>query len=477
MKKDIFSATKKNIIALSTSVVFACLIIFAIITNVLYSSKVLVNVDRQILEQKDFITKQPLNFDYKGIFDSGNFNDHENKMQSQNQIQSSNNIPSQAGTNSEGAQKSEFPNKMEDQKDGQINKGFEGKPNGKFMKIPPNLIVIIYKNDTFETMSKNLYFTEDDLPVLPKSQEDEIATLTITRTSNEYSFRAITIDNGDYKIQVLANIDSEVSSLNRLKTSIIVSLIILIIIATLLSTYLAARVVKPIREAYEKQVYFVQDASHEMRTPLAVIKGKLELLAHSWGDTIDDHFEHISKMMSEVRGLEKLNSDLLLLSKEDLDLAVNITNFKLDDFITDLSEFYLDLAEIKEKTFNVVKPEEEMYVQWDYDKIKRAVVILIENAFKYTGENGNITLSAEDMNKYIKITVKDNGMGIKEEEQKRIFDRFYRSDAVRAENVSGTGIGLSLLKSIAKNFGIKLKVNSEFGVGSEFILMIPKIIK
>jgi len=374
--------------------------------------------------------------------------------------------------NQEMEQKIQSSNKTQSQTEIQPG-NFDEKPNGKHMRIPPNLIVIIYNNNNFEVMSKNLYFSEADLPEFPTNSEGEIVTIT----NNGYSFRGTVINDGDYKIQVVANIDSEVSSLNRLRTSIIVSLVILIIIAIILSTYLASRVIKPVREAYEKQIYFVQDASHEMRTPLAVIKGKLELLAHSWGDTIDDHFEHISKMMSEVRGLEKLNSDLLLLSKEDLDLAVNITNFKLNDFISDLSEFYLDLAEIKEKIFSVVKPEEEISVQWDYDKIKRAVVILIENAFKYTGENGEIALSIEDMNKYIKITVKDNGIGIKEEEQKRIFDRFYRSAAVRGQNISGTGIGLSLLKSISKNFGIKLKVNSEFGVGSEFILMIPKMIK
>ena len=73
MKKDIFLATKKNIIAISTSVVFACLIVFAIITQALYSSRVLDNVDHQILEQKKFITEQPFNFDYKGSFDEGNF--------------------------------------------------------------------------------------------------------------------------------------------------------------------------------------------------------------------------------------------------------------------------------------------------------------------------------------------------------------------------------------------------------------------
>ena len=452
MKKDIFLATKKNIIAISTIVVFVCLIVFAVITQALYSSRVLDNVDNQILEQKKVLIEQPFNSNYEGSFDMGNFMSHENKPQGEQKIESLN----------KGKAQGEAP-----------HESFQGKQNGKSMHIPPNLIVIIYKNNNFEVMSKNLYFSEDELPIFTTSVEDEIVTLT----SNGYRFRGTVINNGDYKIQVLANINSEVDSLNRLRTSIIASLVILIIVAIIFSTYLASRVIKPIRQAYEKQVYFVQDASHEMRTPLAVIKGKLELLAHSWGDTIDDHFEHISKMMSEVRGLEKLNSDLLLLSKEDLDLAENIINFQLNNFINDISEFYLDLAEIKEKNFKVVKPKQEISVQWDYDKIKRSVVILIENAFKYTGENGEITLSVEDMNKHIKITVKDNGIGIKEEEQKRIFDRFYRSDAVRGQNISGTGIGLSLLKSISKNFGIKLKVNSKYGVGSEFILVIPKMIK
>ena len=81
MKKDIFLATKKNIIAISTSVVFVCLIIFAIITHALYSSKVLDNVDKQILEQKKFLSEQPFNSDYQGSFDIGNFMQHENKSE------------------------------------------------------------------------------------------------------------------------------------------------------------------------------------------------------------------------------------------------------------------------------------------------------------------------------------------------------------------------------------------------------------
>lgn len=244
-----------------------------------------------------------------------------------------------------------------------------------------------------------------------------------------------------------------------------------------MAAYLASKVIKPVKKAYEKQIYFVQDASHEMRTPVAVIKGKVELLAHSPDDTIDDHFEHISNMMSEIRGLEKLNNDLLLLSKEDLELGLNITSFSLDDFIDEISEFYIDLAEIRHRDFQVIKPKNEIIVSWEKDKIKRAIIILLENAFKYTNEGGSVKLIVEDLTKSIKVTVKDDGIGIKEEDQKRIFDRFYRSKEVRGKNISGTGIGLSLLKSITKNFGIKLKVNSRYGEGSEFILVIPKIIK
>ena len=322
-------------------------------------------------------------------------------------------------------------------------------------------------------MSNNLYFDKDNLPEFPKDSEGKIVTLE----SNGYSFRGISITNKDKKIEILANVNAEIDSIKRLRISILCSFAVLIALALILSAYLAAKVLKPVRSAYEKQVHFVQDASHEMRTPLAVIKGKLELMVRSPKDTIGDQFEHLSKIMSEIRGLEKLNSNLLLLSKEDLESGANIAQISLNDFINDISEFYIDLAEIRNRNFVITKPEEEILVEWDYNKIKRALIILIENAFKYTNEDGTIEFNIEKNNKYIRICVKDNGIGIKEEDKERIFDRFYRSEIVRGKNIPGTGIGLSLLKSISSNFGIKLNVNSEYGNGSEFILDIPTKIK
>lgn len=427
MKKDIFSRTKRKIIAISITIVFFCLIIFATITQVFYYSRFLKNVDYQLMEQKKLMSGD--------VFNGG------------------------SGYST--------------QKNTHIPENFKGRPDTKAMRVPPNLIVILYNNGEFQAMSNNLYFSEDNLPQFPDNSDDNIVTIE----SNGYAFRGVSVTHDSKKIQILANIDSEIASMKRLVTSMIFGLITLIAIALVLSAYLAAKVIKPVSEAYDKQVYFVQDASHEMRTPLAVIKGKLELLANASGDRIYDHFDHISKIMSEIRGLEKLNSDLLLLSKEDLNLGDNIEKFDLNDFIDEISEFYTDLAEIKKKKFTIIRPEESTQVEWDYNKIKRALTVLLENAFKYTDENGEIHLKIEIIKKYVRISVKDNGIGIKEEEKTRIFDRFYRSEFVRGKNIGGTGIGLSLLKSIGKSFGIKIKVNSEYGVGSEFILDIPKVIK
>lgn len=427
MKKDLFSVTKRNITAISITIVFLCLIVFSIITQFFYSTKVLENVDKQLLQQEKMLSADI--FNWKNGYGTEN-NTH---------------IP---------------PN-------------FKGGSEEKKLRIPPNLIVIIYKNDVFDTMSNNLYFDEDNLPVFPQDSEGKIVTLEL----NGYYFRGISVIGEDKKIQILANINAEKDSIKRLMISIFFSFIVLIGVSLILCAYLTSRVLKPVRSAYEKQVHFVQDASHEMRTPLAVIKGKLELMVHSPKDTIGEQFEHISKIMSEIRELEKLNSDLLLLSKEDLELGANIVQCDLDDFIEDISEFYIDLAEVKGKKLEVIRPKSGIKVQWDYDKIKRSIIILLENAFKYTDEDGVIVLSIQEENKYIRISVKDNGIGIKDEEQKRIFDRFYRSEIVRGKNISGTGIGLSLLKSMSKNFGIKLNVKSEYGKGSEFIVDIPRVIK
>ncbi|MGL5378372.1 sensor histidine kinase, partial [Clostridium sp.] len=98
----------------------------------------------------------------------------------------------------------------------------------------------------------------------------------------------------------------------------------------------------------------------------------------------------------------------------------------------------------------------------------------LENAFKYTKEDGKIELVIEEDSKNVIVKVIDNGIGIKEEDQSRIFDRFFRSNDIRATDIGGSGIGLSLLSSIAENLGLKIKLESRYNEGSQFTLIIPK---
>lgn len=415
-RRDIFLKTKRSVTFISAGIVFFSLLIFAAITITIYTSGVFSDVDNSLMKEKGKVEKF--------------FNPNHHDMQS-----------------------------------------FDGMKNN-LPPTPPNIIAIQYRGDKVVGMNPNPYFDEYNLPNLGEKSITRIEQITV----NGYEFRGVTILNKNLRVQLLINIDSEVQSIKQLIRTIILSLVILIGIALVLSYILSSKIIKPIKEAYDKQVFFVQDASHEMKTPLAVIKGKLELLANSWEDKIEDHFEHISKMMSEVRNLEKLNSDLLLLSKEDIDNNISLISFELESFIEDVSEFYIDLAEVQEKKFYVNRPLVPVIVKWDYSKVKRMIIILLENSFKYTKNGGKIILSFEEVNKNIKITVEDDGIGIKEEDKTRIFDRFFRSADVRGKNIKGSGIGLSLLKSISKTLGAHITLYSKHKVGTRFEIIISKII-
>ena len=141
-----------------------------------------------------------------------------------------------------------------------------------------------------------------------------------------------------------------------------------------------------------------------MRTPLAVIKGKLEILTKNLSkESKDSDLENISKIMGEVRSLEKLNSDLFLFSKEDVEENLTVSNIDLREFVDEVSEkFYFDLADMQEKTFEVHNSCNDIKVNWDIIKIKRIFIILLENAFKYTESGDKVVLKVEEANKFMK---------------------------------------------------------------------------
>lgn len=415
-RQDIFKTTKKKIIGISFGIVLVSLLTLAMLTQVFYRARLFANVDRQLLTHRNMILNEKI------IKDKG---EHKEVI-----------LPA---------------------------------------PLTPDIISFVWKDGEVVDESPHVYFGKGKYPSFSSEETEGIITLD----SEGYYYRGVSFIKEGLVVQLLLNVDAELQSVQQLVRATWLSLLILLLVTFGLATYLANKVLKPIRRAYDQQVFFVQDASHEMRTPLAVIKGQLELLSRHRTDQIEEHFEELAQVMNEVHALEKLNSDLLFLSKEDVGTHLNVEKIELNQFIEEISEFYGDISEIQDKRFILEKSEvlQSTWVEWDRVKVKRCLTILLENAFKYTLECGMITLKVEQENKKIKISVKDTGIGIKDEDQKRIFDRFFRSSDVRGRSIDGSGIGLSLLQSLANTMNIEIKITSEYGKGSCFTLEIPIQIK
>lgn len=318
--------------------------------------------------------------------------------------------------------------------------------------------------------SPHAYKGSTPYPIFPEQITDKVVSLR----DGAYHYRGLQFRWKGCTVQILLSVDSQIKSIGNLERALVIALGILLVGVIIISLFLTKLALKPLYVAYYKQAAFIQDASHEMRTPLTIIKGKLELIVRKPKDCIEAHYEAFSEIMTEISGLEKLNRDLLLLSKEDMQGILEIKTVETKNFFEEITEFYEEVAEFHEVILRYTGLQQNLDVQWDEVKVKRCVSILIENAIKYTQEGGMVELSTSIEDKNLKVCVSDNGRGIKKEDMPHIFERFYRSSEIRAAGIEGSGIGLSLLQSLAHTMGIKMKVESEYGEGSQFILWIPR---
>lgn len=226
-----------------------------------------------------------------------------------------------------------------------------------------------------------------------------------------------------------------------------------------------------IEVAYNRQKQFVSDASHELRTPIAVIQGYANLLER-WGkDNPDVRDEAIEAITSETQSMKELVENLLFLARHDKN------TFKLSVEAYDSAEMLHELIKdttLIAKEHNILAGEiaEEVLVG-DRSMIKQAVRVFVDNAVKYTPPGGSIEISSLRKKDALFITIADSGPGIKKADLARIFDRFYRSDEARNSQTGGHGLGLAIARIIAASHGGRIHARSQPGVGSAFTLEIP----
>lgn len=217
---------------------------------------------------------------------------------------------------------------------------------------------------------------------------------------------------------------------------------------------------------------FSADASHELKTPLTILRGEVELLLSS-NRTSEDYQRGLRVILEEVRRMSEIVEDLLTLAKADLGATqLHSAPVDLGDLVGEVYEKARTLPEANDKRFTVSR-RDPLVLEGDSDRLRQMVMNLVVNAFRYTPPGGKVDVSLTRMDGKTLIAVTDTGIGIAEKDIQRIFDRFYRSVDARGMESEGSGLGLNICKWVAEAHGGSIRVESRPGKGSTFTVELP----
>jgi signal transduction histidine kinase len=223
----------------------------------------------------------------------------------------------------------------------------------------------------------------------------------------------------------------------------------------------------------DAQRRFVADASHEMRTPIAALKGILELLADGAKDVPEVRDDFIDTMQAEADRLGRLVADLLTLAQlEAGNMRLKVAPEYVSDLLGDVANVMQTLAEQAGVALKVEAPGDDVRVLADRDRVVQVLLSFTDNALKHSPAGTTIHLRAEAQGDTVRLGVSDEGPGIEPEEIARVFERFYRADAARPGG-GGTGLGLAIAKEIVEAHGSTIDVESTPGTGTTFGFELP----
>ena len=226
-----------------------------------------------------------------------------------------------------------------------------------------------------------------------------------------------------------------------------------------------------LKDSFQRINQFSIDVSHELKTPLTILKGETEVVLRKERGN-EEYKNLLQSNLEEIDRMARIIDDLLLLSKADTkDMKLNIENISLRDLVAEVCMNMKIFADSKEIVL-VVDELADVRIVGDELKLRRMLWNIMENGIKYTSKGGVVNVSSYTNNGYVCINVKDNGMGISGDDIKYIFDRFYRADRSRKRE-SGSGLGLSISKWIAEAHKGVIEVASQPSKGSQFLIKLP----
>lgn len=331
-----------------------------------------------------------------------------------------------------------------------------------FSLITDNEGNITEKNIPFEI---NDFYSEKINEII----NDDDGTGRIKTDTSYWKYKAVPIESG-FAV-VFTEIYVEHNMLRNLFFALLFVALIALSIAFLISLFSANRSIRPVEESYNKQKQFVADASHELKTPLTTINTNIDVLLSHTDSTIGEERKWLDYIKSEAQRMTKLTNDLLYLARLDYDenkVMLDKVSF------SDAAENVLLLMEAVAFENDVLLDydiESDVYINSSNEQAKQLVMILLDNAVKYTPKNGNIKIKLKTENSNAVFSVWNSGEGISD--VKHIFERFYREDKSRSRESGGYGLGLAIAKAIVTQSKGEITVSSVKNKFTEFVVKIP----
>jgi two-component Ni(II)/redox sensor kinase NrsS len=270
--------------------------------------------------------------------------------------------------------------------------------------------------------------------------------------------------------RTLKPFDAEVK---RIQFILIIGFPLVLGLVVVSSWWLSGLAMQPIYQSYQQQQQFTANAAHELRSPLASLLATIEAILRIPPSQPQELIKMLHTLERQGRRLSNLVTDLLFLtSLEAQSSSKAFQSCCLNDLVSDLIEEFSELATIADIDLIEQIPDEQIDVLGDESQLYRLVSNLIANAIQYTPSGGQVVVSLKVKERTVLINIKDTGIGISPEEQKRIFERFYRVDTDRARKTGGTGLGLSIAQAIAHHHQGYVTVKSQLGTGSLFTIYL-----
>ncbi len=232
------------------------------------------------------------------------------------------------------------------------------------------------------------------------------------------------------------------------------------------------RMIARLDDAFQNSKRFVADASHDLRTPLTILRGELETMVDD-PHLADELRGRLASLLEEVIHLSKIVEQLFTLTQLDSgEQRKEWTRFDLAELVHTTADQMSLLAEDKRISLSC-EASQPAYVQADRSRIKQVIVNLLDNAIKYTPANGRVRVNVHGVNGHAVLEVEDNGIGIPPEALPHVFERFYRVDKARSADAESAGLGLSIVKAICAAHGAEVEATSVPKAGSRFVVKLP----